>query len=610
MILIILYLLLFPQEQYGIFDLDGIGNDGTNNDESGGDSDLEAELAAITSGGGGGRRPKPQPKPVIPTVDLDRMVAASLRDIDSDKDFSDDDDGDDDTDLLNELSTLTGNDVVVENEATIETPSNDTFAPTTSINQADTIKSRLEMYKMAESNAKELNDMSRARRFNRGLKTLQDLLKQVNSGKTINIDDIPPEVTVKPIQKSIENTDVDKDEPTTIESPKVSPVRPAPALPTSSNSAAVAALPTPILEPVNANNLDQAKIDILIARQKEYKMAALGAKKSGDMQKALQFVKIVKLFDTVLQTARDGQPVDLSDMPPPPNDLQIDVISCVGPPSESLKKEESEVQQTTLENPSNNYSVTDDGLITATSVAEALQQHLNKYLEVEKAAKDEGNSSKARRIGRIVKQYQDAVKLYKAGKTVPFDELPTPPGYAPIPVAGGISSTVSAPTVGPTKQPQPLPKPAEPVPSSPPPQPHPRPPLRKQDSRISGNHSSTTLMNKTIDTLLQRQKEFKDAAIEAKKAGEIEEAKGYLKIYKGFDILLDTARGGLPIDFATVCTYLNISLHLFIFIFFYFFFNIYINKVIVLIICFSIFVTVTNTTISACKFRKFICSCK
>ena len=32
-----------------------------------------------------------------------------------------------------------------------------------------------------------------------------------------------------------------------------------------------------------------------------------------------------------------------------------------------------------------------------------------------------------------MQQYQDAVKNHKAGRPVAFEELPTPPGYAPIP---------------------------------------------------------------------------------------------------------------------------------------------------------------------------------
>lgn len=58
-------------------------------------------------------------------------------------------------------------------------------------------------------------------------------------------------------------------------------------------------------------------------------------------------------------------------------------------------------------------------------------------------------------MGRIVKQFQQAIKLNAAGKPIPFDELPTPPGYAPIP---GAPQPVpeSAPL------PEPIPTPAAP----------------------------------------------------------------------------------------------------------------------------------------------------
>lgn len=39
-------------------------------------------------------------------------------------------------------------------------------------------------------------------------------------------------------------------------------------------------------------------------------------------------------------------------------------------------------------------------------------------------------------MGRIIKQYQEAIKLHAAGKPIPVDELPTPAGYAPIPTEG------------------------------------------------------------------------------------------------------------------------------------------------------------------------------
>lgn len=63
-----------------------------------------------------------------------------------------------------------------------------------------------------------------------------------------------------------------------------------------------------------------------------------------------------------------------------------------------------------------------------TTVLEALEQRLQLFKDREEAAKKENDGGKARRNARIVKQYQDAIKLHKAGKPIPTDELPTPPG--------------------------------------------------------------------------------------------------------------------------------------------------------------------------------------
>lgn len=77
---------------------------------------------------------------------------------------------------------------------------------------------------------------------------------------------------------------------------------------------------------------------------------------------------------------------------------------------------------------------------------EALHQRLDKYRAGAQSANAEANTSKARRMGRIVKQYEDAIKAIKAGKQVDFSELPTPPGFPPIPVGGAAQPTKMAPT--------------------------------------------------------------------------------------------------------------------------------------------------------------------
>ena len=81
------------------------------------------------------------------------------------------------------------------------------------------------------------------------------------------------------------------------------------------------------------------------------------------------------------------------------------------------------------------------------SPQEALEQRLTKYQSGFKSARTEGNSSKARRMVRIVIQYKDALKALKAGEPVDFAELPVPPGYPPIPV-GETSSYSSIPLDG------------------------------------------------------------------------------------------------------------------------------------------------------------------
>mgnify|MGYP005984287347 CR=1 FL=1 len=52
--------------------------------------------------------------------------------------------------------------------------------------------------------------------------------------------------------------------------------------------------------------------------------------------------------------------------------------------------------------------------------------------------------------------------------------------------------------------------------------------------------------------LLAKQKQFKEAALQAKRKGEIDQAKEYLRTAKGFDPLIDAASCGLPVDLATL----------------------------------------------------------
>lgn len=92
------------------------------------------------------------------------------------------------------------------------------------------------------------------------------------------------------------------------------------------------------------------------------------------------------------------------------------------------------------------------------------------------------------------------------------------------------------------------------VPAGPSTTPSPRPTLQKQDTltRLSGNHSSTTAMMKNVMVIQERQQEYRKAAVEAKRNGDLDQARAFLKIFKALEQLLDVAKGGMPVDLSTV----------------------------------------------------------
>lgn len=487
---------------------------------------------------------------------MDKMIADSLRDV------SDDDDDDaleNDTDLLGELHGITGDVEEEEQEQPSTVPAAEpepvqTFLPTTTVDTLGIIKQRLEMYKQAEANAKAAGESAKARRYARGLKTLQDLHKQSAAGKTINVDDIPPEVSVKPAA-------VPPPEETSLPEEPKQPTRAAPEPPTPSSPPAEAvpsstppAVATPT-EPVSPQN---PLVSEMRSRQAEYKASAVQAKRSGDTATALQFLRVVKQFDVVIKMCEDGKEVDLSDMPPPPGEFLAFLAkmqeggNAAESSSEAVPTPAAPAEPTPVANTS-----------APGTMLEELQLRLDKYKSIEAEAKTESNGGKARRYGRIVKQYEDAIKQYKAGRPVAYEELPTP-GFGPLPIPNAAAAV--APAAAPTSPPM--------SPASPPATAStsaggtptssgnatptgvrkvPTPPQAKElTTRTSGNHQKSNLAEQQMKLLLERQKEFKVAAIAAKKAGEIDQAKEYLKIYKGFESLLNAASSGLPVDLNTV----------------------------------------------------------
>lgn len=460
--------------------------------------------------------------------DLDQLVAASLADVDTDADTDDEND----PSLLGELNMLAGDSEDESGKAISTKPPvadsrpQETFLPTSDGDIKTILKTRLEQYQAAESKATAAGDTGKARRFQRSLKTIQDLIKRANTGGKINNDDIPPEIKITPAA------------PPQTASPVIEPTRAAPPVPERIQKQEPKEIP-------DAPSTPQSPALIALEKSKEeYKRAAVQLKNAGDKPNALNLIKILKMIDSAIAALKAGEAIDLSDMPPPP-EVYLEMLRA------NAAEEVPQEQPKPVEPTPTPAAEPAAPLVMATTIDGALQQRLEVFQKSVEAAKAEGNGSKARRVGRIVKQYEDALKMYKAGKLVNFDELPKPEGFGPLPSAS------AAPAVPPRAPPRESPSTSSsPDEESKPELPSPKPASAAkppaQANRTSGNLANTTLMQTQINDLLKRQSEFRAAAIAAKKNGDLEEAKEYLRLSKGFDTVLDAARGGLPVDMSSL----------------------------------------------------------
>ncbi|XP_058801277.1 coiled-coil and C2 domain-containing protein 1-like [Phymastichus coffea] len=539
--------------QFGIFevpDLDGIGG----SMDDGDDEDLEAELAALTAGDEPRKlaRRKPPPKPV---VDIDKLVNESLQDIKSDEELSGDDD---DPELLNELKAITMGEVEELAPDTSEPPSDVVTNETTKL-----LEQRLVMYKVAEKKAKSENETSKVRRFGRGIKTLEHLLATSRAGGEIDQSEIPPELSPSAIGTAPEKPPADilapKDTVTSQSTSASEPI--SPETETVDQSTAE---PEQKIEESSPVNVDTEKLNILTNRQKEYKIAALAWKKVGNHDEALKNIKITKQFDAVINAVSHGETVDLSDMPPSPS---LPGVSATVEPISDDGKQENESQQATQPNPAVEPNMQ--------SLEAALKERLEVYRRTKTVAETEGNSSKARRYGRICKQFEDALKLHAKGKPVLVEDLPAPPGYPSLTAFSEAkpASVKLAPTIVEPSEPReaneplkPSPRPSPKPSPKPSPQPSPNPsrktPVVPPRTNSDKKKKLTTRVDKQIEALQHRQRELKIAALKAKKDGDMELARDYLRQAKGIDPLIEASMSGLPVDMKSIPLSPNAKLQL------------------------------------------------
>uniref|UniRef100_A0A8C9YRQ0 Coiled-coil and C2 domain-containing protein 1B n=1 Tax=Sander lucioperca TaxID=283035 RepID=A0A8C9YRQ0_SANLU len=523
-------------------------------DDEGNDEDLEAELLNLVGGGGGKSQGKKGEAPV-PMADIEQMAALCMKDLD-DEDMGDED-LEDDEDLLAEL-----NEVLEDDEEQTPTPTlpavtptgpkvsvTSHSAPSAAPSGATVLESllleRIEMYKGAISNAKAAGETSKVRRYDRGFKTLQTMLASVRKGKAVNEEEIPPPVALggKPnvTAESESIKEQELPEPTLMPSPPTNqkPLREAKHLPS---------LPSPPASLTHSTPLKQA----VLSRQREYKMAAINAKQSGDIDQAKQHYFTAKKLDMLVEAVDRDEPVDLSSLPPPPG--QLNLISLFYPLPLPFRLTPSPCPSKPRDLPA------------PSSLAEALQQRMDIYKSAAEGAKSKGDDRKARMHQRIIKQYQDAIRAHKAGRPVTLSDLPVPPGCPPLQGSEGGQQNfmgVLETAMKIANQDADAEEEEEDVwvcgcaCTCPPARMHVQNVPEKVFVTRRGRVSLLFLLiilaaQQQVDLLLLRRQAFLRAALRSKQMKDMTGAAQYLRHAKGLDPMITAAKSGLPVDITKI----------------------------------------------------------
>ncbi|XP_053293559.1 coiled-coil and C2 domain-containing protein 1B isoform X1 [Pleuronectes platessa] len=576
------------------------------------DSDLEAELASITGEKAAVRgRAKQKGKTPLPMDDIARMADECMRDVDDD----DDDDMEDDEDLLAELQEVVG-EGEAEDVATISSSS----STTAELSEAATresapgqqqevkmslapgglerhLEERICMYKTASQNAKIAGETSKVRRFDRGLKTLETMLAALKRGRPVDEAEIPPPVATgaqrdaprpavparpaPPVPSSPESPD----QPEESDATTPPPAAPEVVTPTSDEEQSSSATPShlssapspeehteePALVPQTGQTAAAAATKaLLLERQNEFKMAALRAKKQGDVEQAKLYFRTGKRFDPVIEALEKGQEIDLSGLPPSPGQGSG---GNSAPVKEQTSGPNTQVTQPVAAPPA---AAAPSVPAPPKDVLEALEQRRAKYVEASAQAKASGDDRKARMHDRIAKQYQSAIRTHKAGKPVDFEELPVPPGFPPIPgqrasaaeqrfvAALEVASKIvdGDPAEAPEEDedeekqeesksavPEETKKPTLDVPTAG--QGRKRTPSASPDRSAAREGISPTGVQQ-LEFLEGRKKQYLKAALIAKQKNDLEQAKSFLRTAKSFEPMIEAARGGKSVDISTV----------------------------------------------------------
>uniref|UniRef100_A0AAY3ZWX6 C2 domain-containing protein n=1 Tax=Denticeps clupeoides TaxID=299321 RepID=A0AAY3ZWX6_9TELE len=457
-------------------------------------------------------RPLPFNPAALPMEDIERMAALCMKDLDEED--GGDEGLEDDADLLAELDeVLAGDGEGRVHRALPVAPHITSSSPAGAGGLESRLLERVDMYQTAISNATAAGESSKARRYDRGLKTLQSMLSTVRKGKPINEEDIPPPVAVGGAKQA--------------PAPQAQPIReqeePPAYTPTADETPSKPQLPP---APQRNRVLTPDTPILVTTRQRQYKQAAVRAKKSGETDLAVQHLLVVKKLGSVVEALDRGEPVDVGALPPPPGQW-----GALPPAGARRSRSSTRTRPVAHRAPR--------------SLEEALQQRMDKYRAVAEGSKTKGDDRKFRMHQRIVKQYQDAIRAHKAGRPVNLAELPVPPGCPPLQgsesgeqnFAGILDTAMKLANQDADAEEDSPDEDAAKVP---------------QAHNSTGQNMGIDLSQQQLDFLEKRRQQFVKAALRSKQMKDMQGAAQHLRNAKGLDTMITAAKGGLPVDISKV----------------------------------------------------------
>ncbi|CAI2298875.1 unnamed protein product [Caenorhabditis sp. 36 PRJEB53466] len=499
------------------------------------DAELLAELAAIQEEELGktrratappasrGAPPPARRAPDVPGVDP-RALAAALAD---DHGETDDAELEMDDELLNELAGLVGGSGSAPSAPPppVPTRSAPPTAPTaqappaaslgTDNTQLQQLRQLHAVYSKMHKAAEQAGESAKARRYKRAVDKLTELIGAVEKGKKIDAAEIPvapPNFSFEPAahpSATVAQSAHHSHAPPIREAGHAPPPPPVPERkappPVPERKASTASVSAP------ADPRKAAVFRVLQHRRNLYVANGKAAIAAGDKESAKESVGIAKAFDQAIAALDQcsADEIDLNEVPPSPPPYRKTSPAPAAPPAPTQAPPTPVASVKT--------SVGGGG-----SFVECLQQRQQRYLQMAQKAKTEGNERKERMNARLAGQYADAVKEAKAGKTVAVAELPTLPDMPPLPPQ---TSAANPPTHL-----------------------HQRPAPAQVGPLAPSGQEGKSRNSAQLEFLLQRQAQFKQAAIHAKSRGDVETAKKYLLEMKGFDKMIQAAQAGIPVS--------------------------------------------------------------